>query len=149
MSSRPCEICGNPLTPTGIVCPFCGSIQSESNGAKKKEKFREVNLEYGMPTAEEGLRLMNEELKNARADGVQLVRFIHGYGSTGVGGKIRAEIRRDLARKLLNGKVLSVLHGESYRDGSLAAKALRGRHARLDRDVLHDTGNHGITFVEL
>jgi hypothetical protein len=149
MNYRVCEICGNPLTPTGIVCPFCNAIQSEQNKATKKERFREVNLEYGMPTAEEGLSLMNTELKSAKSGGIKLLRFIHGYGSTGIGGKIRAVIRRDLAKKLSSGKVLSVLHGENYREGSLAARSLRISHPRLDRDVLHDTGNHGITFVEL
>ena len=53
-----------------------------------KATTREVNLELGRPTADEALRRLEAELEAARHMNTPLLKLIHGYGSSGKGGRI-------------------------------------------------------------
>ena len=55
---------------------------------------REINLKYDMPPAAVALQRMENELAGARRSGQKLFKFVHGYGSSGTGGKIRGAVRR-------------------------------------------------------
>lgn len=50
-----------------------------------------INLEAGMPTVELARSRLNQGLQSARMRGEKAVKIIHGYGSTGRGGKIKAD----------------------------------------------------------
>jgi len=60
--------------------------------------FITVNLEEGMPTVDIALRRLSGELATARAHRVKVVKLIHGYGSSGSGGKIRTAVQKELER---------------------------------------------------
>ena len=60
--------------------------------------LREVDLERGMPRAEQAIRQMLFELRRSPGLGCSGVKLIHGYGSSGAGGRIRVEARRRLDR---------------------------------------------------
>ena len=51
---------------------------------------RELNLELGWPTVDQALRRLDAELEAARKMNTPLMKLIHGYGSSGKGGRIRA-----------------------------------------------------------
>lgn len=51
--------------------------------------MRVINIESGMPTAEQAMLTLNNRIYAERASGVRTVKIIHGYGSTGKGGAIR------------------------------------------------------------
>ena len=52
-----------------------------------------------MPRAEQAIRQMLFELRRSPGLGCSAVKlFIHGYGSSGAGGRIRVEARRRLDR---------------------------------------------------
>ncbi len=51
-----------------------------------------------MPRAEQAIRQMLFELRRSRGLGCAAVKLIHGYGSSGEGGRIRVEARRRLDR---------------------------------------------------
>ena len=53
--------------------------------------LREVDLERGMPRAEQAIRQMLFELRRSPGLGCSAVKLIHGYGSSGAGGRIPAE----------------------------------------------------------
>ena len=57
------------------------------------------------------LRRMENELAGARRSGQKLFKFVHGYGSTGTGGKIRGAVRRALAGR---NEIAWVLPGEDF-----------------------------------
>ena len=48
--------------------------------------LREVDLERGMPRAEQAIRQMLFELRRSPGLGCSAVKLIHGYGSSGAGG---------------------------------------------------------------
>ena len=53
----------------------------------------EVNLELGRPSADEALRRLEHELAAKRHLRAKAMKIIHGYGSSGKGGRIRTARR--------------------------------------------------------
>ncbi|RIK64261.1 MAG: hypothetical protein DCC65_14690 [Planctomycetota bacterium] len=47
-----------------------------------------VVLKEGMPTAEEARRRLSEALDEARGRGMAALKLVHGYGSSGAGGRV-------------------------------------------------------------
>lgn len=111
--------------------------------------MKELNLEYGMPTVDTALRWLESELSAARKMGRPALKLIHGYGSSGKGGKIRTACRKYLREQIDAGRVRLVIRGEDFsifseetRRSFVLCAQLRG-----DRDL--DRENRGVTFVIL
>lgn len=102
-----------------------------------------------MPTVALAISKLKRELREAKAERRKLVRIIHGYGSTGVGGEIRLAVRKQLQSMVTAGKIRSVVPGDDYSDRTTAGEALLGRHLGLRGSLRTDSRNPGITFVEL
>ena len=73
---------------------------------------RELNLELGRPTADEALRRLEAELEAARHMNTPLLKLIHGYGSSGKGGRIRTASRKYLLAQQEKGRIAAVVPGE-------------------------------------
>ena len=67
-------------------------------GGKTKALLREVNLEAGKPLVDQAIKRLTFELSHSRALGCTVLKIIHGYGSSGTGGRIRTESRKYLSR---------------------------------------------------
>ncbi len=107
---------------------------------------REINLKYDMPPAAVALRRMENELAGARRSGQKLFKFVHGYGSTGAGDKIRGAVRRALAGRP---DIAWVLPGEEFGPFSAAAREAAGRWPSLRQDRDWGRENDGVTVVVL
>jgi hypothetical protein len=110
---------------------------------------RIVNLEEGRPTVNVGLLRLDHALAAARADGVPLLKLIHGYGSSGVGGRLREEIWKALDRFQRNGSIAAFIPGEDFRLSNQASWELVKRNKALREDRDFGRGNRGITMVVL
>lgn len=77
-------------------------------------KVKEINLERGWPTVDQAVRDMVGQLGACRRQGYRALILIHGYGSSGTGGGIRAGIRSKLKEKSLCGLVSSWCGGEDW-----------------------------------
>ena len=108
-----------------------------------------ANLENGMPTVEQALERFRRRLSEASASGAKVLKVIHGYGSSGRGGKIRDAVRRELGRMLARGEVAAVVAGEEYSSTTIAGRDLLSRFKELKATERPDSSNHGITLVEL
>ena len=111
--------------------------------------LRQVNLELGMPTVEQALGRLTMELQTTRRLRVRVLKVIHGYGSSGKGGKIRTALRRQLQAMAQRGEIRGVIPGESFSifdETTRQAFALCGE-LRQDRDL--DRYNNGVTFILL
>lgn len=107
---------------------------------------REINLKYDMPPSEVAVRRMEIELSAARHTGQKLFKFIHGYGSSGTGGKIRGAVRRALSARQ---GVAWVLPGESFGPFSAEARDAAQRWPALRQDRDWGRENDGVTVVVL
>jgi len=111
--------------------------------------IKTVNLEDGRPTCDAAIRRLTYELSAARAARTGCLKLIHGYGSSGAGGRIRTECRAYLERQQRAGKIKFYVTGEQFTIFSdLTRHALdRFPELRADRDL--ERYNNGITFVVL
>ena len=110
---------------------------------------RVINLEDGRPTVNVGLLRLDRALAEARADGVPLLKLIHGYGSSGAGGRLREEVWKTLDRLLRNGGIAGFIPGEEFRESNEASWKLVKRNKAIREDRDFGRGNRGITIVVL
>ena len=108
-----------------------------------------VNLEENMPTVEQAERRLIGELGRARASGAKVVKLIHGYGSTGVGGKLRISIRQFLGMKKRRNAIRAFVSGEEWDIFNEESRRLIEACPDLSRDRDLGRGNPGITIVLL
>lgn len=108
-----------------------------------------VNLEAGMPTVATAKSLMSQSLRTARATGSRVVKLIHGYGSSGKGGAIRAAVRRELEERRRQGQITAYIPGEDFSPFNADARQAVARCPELARDRDYTRTNHGITIVVL
>ena len=108
-----------------------------------------ANLEEGYPTVNQGLLRMEKALNQARAQGVTLLKLIHGYGSTGTGGRLREEAQKVLARQQRGGTIKAFIPGENFRTSDEITWELLKKWPELKQDRDLSRNNKGITLVVL
>lgn len=110
---------------------------------------RIVNLEEGMPTVEIARSRLNNALQTAKMRGDKVVKVIHGYGSSGKGGAIKADVQKILAQKQRSGMIKAYVKGEDFSPFSEASRRITARFPDLTKDRDYSRGNDGITIVVL
>jgi hypothetical protein len=111
--------------------------------------IRVINLEENRPTVDEMNRRLAIELKNARLARVTVLKLIHGYGSTGVGGKLRAAVRVTLEHAKKRGEIRDFVQGEKFRISNECAWAMLKLYPELKQDRDLGRENLGISMVFL
>ena len=100
-------------------------------------KVRVVNLEAGKPTVEQARAKLNSEIARARSAGVSVLKIIHGYGSSGVGGRLRGAIRSSLRKRRKEKRIRTFVPGEKWSVFEAPVAELLETHLVLksDRDL--------------
>ncbi len=111
--------------------------------------LRVVNLEFGKPTVQVALQQMAVALVTSSRMGYGAVKFIHGYGSSGTGGKIRTAARQKLNQQRAAGQLQAVIPGEKFSIFEEETRAAFFRCPELRRDEDLERYNNGITIVIL
>ncbi|MBC8536537.1 Smr/MutS family protein [Feifania hominis] len=111
--------------------------------------MKTANIEQGMPLVDQAIRRLTYEIHAARAGGFAVLKVIHGYGSSGTGGRIRVEVRRYLDSLVRRGQIRGYAPGERFSIfDEMSRKIITGcPDAARDRDL--DRSNNGVTFVLL
>lgn len=113
------------------------------------DTLREINLEAGMPYADAAIRRLTYELAHSRKSGVSVLKIIHGYGSTGKGGRIRTEARAYLQRLKDRREIKDIIPGEQFSIFDAATRSAFVRCGALRRDSDLERHNNGVTFIIL
>jgi hypothetical protein len=108
-----------------------------------------ANLESGMPPANEALLRLDYELTRARGAGALVVKVIHGYGSSGVGGVLRDAVQAELRRMAGDHKIRAFVAGEDWRTSNEVAWNMQKLVPELKQDRDWGRGNRGISIVLL
>ena len=111
--------------------------------------IKEINLKEGMPRVEEALGAMERALTRARAERVQVIKFIHGYGSSGQGGEIRIAVQKRLRELESAGAIRACIFGEDWSTSHAGTWGLLKLHPEWKRDAHLGKNNLGITIVAL
>jgi len=111
--------------------------------------LREINLEEGKPTASAAVRRLTFEIHHSRQLGATALKIIHGYGSTGAGGRIRVEARNYLLRLKGRREIADYIIGEQFSifDEQTRAAFLRCGDLRKEHDL--ERHNNGVTYIIL
>lgn len=109
--------------------------------------MKTINVEQGFPSREEARQKLESGLAAARKNGIPVVKIIHGYGSSGVGGTLRFAIRGYLRQMKDRGEIALFVNGESFSQFEERSRALlkKAPELLLDRDL--GGGNKGVTLV--
>lgn len=103
-----------------------------------------LDLEYGNPDVASAISRMRNDLATYRRLGYKAAVLIHGYGSTGIGGSIRAAVKNQLDEKSMRGIIKKHTGGEDWliKRGQFTSvcKALE----KYERQI---SGNPGVTVA--
>ena len=108
-----------------------------------------LNLEEGMPLVSDALSRLRMGIQEMRVSRAKAVKVIHGYGSTGRGGKIRPAVRQELADMKRGKLIRDYIIGEDFGPVDAASRKLAEQNRNITRDPDYGRMNHGITIVVL
>lgn len=111
--------------------------------------LREINLEEGRPFVDAAIRRLTFELKQSERMGIKVLKIIHGYGSSGTGGRIRVEARRYLERLKQRGEIQNYVTGEKFSIFEADARTALQLCGELRSDHDLDRHNNGVTYIVL
>jgi hypothetical protein len=111
--------------------------------------LKEVNIKSDLPTADTAVKRVTYSIANCRSLGYSAIKIIHGYGSTGRGGKIRTEVRAYLSRLEHQGKIRGYIPGEDFSIFSAETRDAFALCDALRQDSDLERSNNGVTIILL
>jgi hypothetical protein len=111
--------------------------------------MKTVNLKSDLPEVHEALQRLDRELTLARNEKAKLLKLVHGYGSTGVGGDIRIAVQKRLQELAQSAQIRACIFGEDWSQSDEQAWKLLQSHPALKSDADLGRRNRGITIVLL
>jgi hypothetical protein len=96
--------------------------------------MEEIDIEYGMPTVAEAMPLLSGRLRSLKKAGVKAVKIIHGFGSTGKGGRLRQATLALLGESKKSGLIKEFVIGEQWSKFELRTLTLIDRIPQLYKD---------------
>ena len=112
-------------------------------------RIKTIIVKDGMPSVEQARARLRSELLIARQSGVQLLKVVHGYGSTGVGGELRLALQATLRQMEDRGEIRACIYGEHWSTGDERTWELLKHLPELKHDRDLGRGNRGMTMVLL
>lgn len=110
-------------------------------------QIRTVNLEEGMPTVKEAKQLLEASFKNAKSNKIKILKLIHGYGSSGHGGKIKIHILKLLAEKKAQNIIQNFITGDKWSIFNESCRKAIDKCSALSKDSDLEKFNIGVTIV--
>lgn len=127
-------------------CPHCSSTALPILSSDTIE----LNIKQDGPYVDEALERLTEYLRKSLEVGIKAIVLIHGYGSSGEGGRIKWAIHDALENNRYSDRVDEYYFGEDVAYGSHAYHALHKRRPGLKRYLKRfKEGNAGMTVLLL
>ncbi len=137
------------LDKYGVPEYILASEKRPGNRSLRTEIIPGLNLKDGMPVVAEALDRMHAGLLEMRYSRVKAVKLIHGYGSTGRGGKIRIGVLNELADLKRKKQIKDYVPGEDFGPIDQVSRNLVDQNRNICHDPDYGNMNHGITIVIL
>ena len=145
LSIAECPDCGN-VRPLFEECPHCGS----QNIPVLNSDTVEINIKQGSPLVEDALGQLTDHLRKSMNLGIKAIVLIHGYGSSGEGGRIKWAVHEALESNQYADRVEEYFFGEQVPFGSEPYRALLKRRPGLKSYLQRfKEGNAGMTVLLL
>ncbi len=111
--------------------------------------IRTYNVEAGLPALDEARRLVIGEIRRAKRDGIKVLKVVHGYGSSGKGGKLCVGLRKSFALRKKEGVIKEFVAGEDFSIFNPTVLALLETLPELRGDPDLGATNEGVTILWL
>jgi hypothetical protein len=111
--------------------------------------IRTYNVEAGLPTLDDARRLVIAEIKQAKRNGVNVLKVIHGYGSSGKGGVLCVGLRKSFRLRKREGVIRDFIAGEDFSIFKPTVLALLEAVPELRGDPDLNATNEGVTILWL
>ncbi len=111
--------------------------------------IKTFNVEADFPTLEEARRMVIEEIKRAKREGVIVLKVIHGYGASGRGGKLCVGLRKSFGLRKKERVVKDFVAGEDFSIFDDTTLSLLEAVPELRGDPDLNATNEGITILWL
>jgi hypothetical protein len=111
--------------------------------------IKTVILKEGMPSVEQARARLSGEIQVARQSGLKVLKIVHGYGSTGVGGDLRIALQSTLRQMAERREIADCIYGENWRTSDERSWRLLKQMPELKNDSDLGKGNKGMTLVLL
>jgi len=111
--------------------------------------IKTFNVEAGRPNLDEARRLVIEEIKRAKREGVKVLKVIHGYGSSGKGGVLCVGLRKSFGLRKNEGVIKDFIVGEDFSIFNDTVLALLEAVPELRGDSDLGATNEGVTIIWL
>ncbi len=110
--------------------------------------MKEFDLKSDMPTTFVAVMRLKNYIKLSRPT-EKVIKVIHGYGSSGVGGKIRIAVRQTLDEMLSMRQIKAFIPGEAISTPMGFDEDIRTYRPLIGSDPDFRKGNDGITYIIL
>ncbi len=111
--------------------------------------IKTFNIEAGRPTLDEARRLVIDEIRKAKHEGVRILKVIHGYGSSGRGGTLCVGLRKSFGLRKKEGVIKDFIAGEDFSIFNDATLSLLEEVPTLRGDPDLNATNEGVTLLWL
>jgi hypothetical protein len=111
--------------------------------------IKTFNVEDGRPSLDEARRLVIEEIKRARREGVKVLKVIHGYGSSGKGGTLCIGLHKSFRLRKKEGVIKDFIAGADFSIFNDTVLTLLEAVPELRGDLDLDATNEGVTLIWL
>jgi hypothetical protein len=118
----------------------CRSIPNEA-------AIKTVNLKHDLPPVPDALQRLDREIALAHREGMAILKIVHGYGSSGVGGDIRIAVQKRLCELAEAGQIRGCIFGENWSTSDEQAWRMIQRQPELKNDRDLGRRNKGISIV--
>ena len=122
--------------------------QAELSG-QPVSMVRTFNIEADFPGLDDARRLVIAEIRNAKREGVRVLKIIHGYGSSGKGGTLCVGLRKSFRLRKEEGVIKDFIPGEAFSIFHEPTLALLEAVPALRGDPDLDAINEGVTILWL
>jgi len=112
-------------------------------------RIKTYNVEVDFPTLDEARRLVIEQIKTAKKEGVRVLKVIHGYGSSGKGGTLNFGLRKSFVLRKKENVIKDFIAGEEFSIFNPTVLTLLEAVPELRGDPDLDTTNEGVTVLWL
>ncbi len=111
--------------------------------------LRTYNVEEGLPSLDEARKLFMAQIREAKAGGIRVLKVIHGYGSSGKGGKLCTGLRKSFGLRKKEGVIRDFVAGEDFSIFDNRTLKLLEAVPELRGDPDLNSTNEGVTVVWL
>lgn len=140
-----CSECGNTRSLFGD-CSHCGS----SLAPLLAVDVIELNIKHDNPSVNDALDNLAIKIRELQELGIRVIILIHGYGSSGEGGRIKRAIHEALELNRYADRVDEYFYGENLPYGSPAYHELMKKRPSLKQYLRYfKASNAGMTVLLL